>query len=201
MAGTASREYGGFVFSNNFEIQIAAPLDARTVAKKYWYIKDLDFWKYTDGSYYLYKGIVVSVYEDGLNEGDDYHSDPNKDENGLYMFIGNPYETDSSNSGHFSKDENWKKIGNDDKTSGVIFDFLNNGGSGEYTEIFSAPYDLSINSWEFSGTYSTLEYEIENNGQNSINDIYSKTMNQFEKLKIIVKNPNDFILKLNIYKI
>jgi hypothetical protein len=78
-----ARNKGLASFSANFEAQIAAPIDARmTVATKN-ELYQASTWQANDGLIYTYKGMVVSVNNDTINNGvyiliaDDYTSSAN----------------------------------------------------------------------------------------------------------------------------
>lgn len=75
-----SRQQGAFIFSGNFENQLAAPLDTRLVANTVSDLTDTNYWISGDGNVYLYEGIAVSVWND---------SDPN--ENGIYVLLDSDY--------------------------------------------------------------------------------------------------------------
>lgn len=92
-----SRSKGLSSFSANFEAQISAPIDARMVVDTRSDLYLIETWTANDGGIYVYKGMIVVVHSDPLNEN-----------NGVYKLNNLPF-TDMNN---------WEKIGgsNSDNT-------------------------------------------------------------------------------------
>jgi hypothetical protein len=82
------RVKGLFPFSGNFEIRYATPLDTRLVANTTQDLTNPDYWKSRDGSFYTYKGMAVSVWND------------TETNNGIYILKDNNFQDIS----------NWIKI-------------------------------------------------------------------------------------------
>ncbi len=64
-----SRPKGIAPFSGNFEPQVAAPLDARGYAETQADLLLSATWTALDGSSYIYNGMTVAVWNDGVNNG------------------------------------------------------------------------------------------------------------------------------------
>jgi hypothetical protein len=69
------RNFGDLSFPANLEVQKAAPLDPRTVVEKKTDLYDLETWKSTDGLYYPYVGMIVSVTGDTEENNGTYRLD------------------------------------------------------------------------------------------------------------------------------
>lgn len=63
------RGIGDSIFPANFEPRKAAPFDARTVVSTKADLTALATWDTGDGNAYTYKGMLVSVINDGINNG------------------------------------------------------------------------------------------------------------------------------------
>ena len=63
------RILGDSVFPANFELRKAAPIDSRLIVDTVADLTELSTWDGGDGNAYVYKGMVVSVVDDGLNNG------------------------------------------------------------------------------------------------------------------------------------
>lgn len=85
-----AREKGTFINPANYEPQIAAPFDARSLVSTRADLSKSGTWRQTDGSIWLYSGIIVAVWKD-----------PVIDNNGLYFL------KDAAN---FTVAENWIKF-------------------------------------------------------------------------------------------
>lgn len=87
-----SRTKGLISFSGNFEPRMAEPFDGRIRVETYSDLTKLATWINDDGNIYLYKEIIVSVYNDS-----------NVENNGAYRLVDNNYTIA----------DNWVKIGSD----------------------------------------------------------------------------------------
>ena len=68
------REFGTFPVAANYEPQVGAPFDARSLVKTQAALTDLATWLQSDGGTYVYSGMIVSVAQDSA-----------KEKNGLYF--------------------------------------------------------------------------------------------------------------------
>ena len=85
----SNRPHGLLKLPGNFEVSYAEPLDARQRVKTKASLFLQATWLNTDGNIYLYKGILVSVYDD------------TEDNNGVYRLIADDYTLEAS----------WEKLG------------------------------------------------------------------------------------------
>jgi len=60
------RNQGSFIFTNNFEVQRAQPLDARQRVDFYEDLVSTSVWQSGDGYVWLYNGALVVVTEDHI---------------------------------------------------------------------------------------------------------------------------------------
>lgn len=86
----ANREFGTFPITANYELQVAAPFDARSLVKTKAALTDGATWLQADGNMYIYSGMFVAVYDD-----------PDEEKNGLYIL------TDAS---LYSFESSWEKF-------------------------------------------------------------------------------------------
>ena len=84
------RHEGLFPFSGNFEPQFAEALDARLRVKTKDALYDKDTWTSKDGAIYVYRYMLVAVYEDPIEEN-----------NGFYYL---------DNISDVTDENNWKKL-------------------------------------------------------------------------------------------
>lgn len=91
----ANKTRGTFASPGNFEVQIKAPIDSRLQACLYTDLISADYWKSTDNSVYLYKGLVVPVTNGSAID--------------LYMLTGDPTTAPTC----YQSYANWKKIGSE----------------------------------------------------------------------------------------
>ena len=59
-----NREFGTFPITANYELQVAAPFDARQLVKTKAALMDGDTWRQPDGNMYIYSGMLVMVIQD-----------------------------------------------------------------------------------------------------------------------------------------
>ena len=64
-----SRTKGLIPFSGNFEPQVASPLDARSIVGTKADLTDAAIWVANNGGTYTYNGMLVTVMNDGVNNG------------------------------------------------------------------------------------------------------------------------------------
>ena len=81
-------------FGGNFDVQLAKPMDARTMQKSFDAFTVEENWRAKDGNFYVYKGLTVTTQD----EARDYVLTvaPAKDVDGTW---------------NFCKKENWRKKG------------------------------------------------------------------------------------------
>jgi hypothetical protein len=75
-----SRKTGLIPFPLNYEVTFAEPLDSRAVAQVVDNLIDTDYWRAPDGKTYLYRGMMVSVWND------------TEENNGVYLLLDNDYQ-------------------------------------------------------------------------------------------------------------
>ena len=106
-----ARHGGLFTFSGNFEPQFAEPLDARLRVKTKEALYDINTWTSKDGGVYVYRYMLVAVYED-----------PIQDNNGFY-YLDNVSDVTNPN--------NWKRLyedGNRNENAIRVFESLPKAG-------------------------------------------------------------------------
>ena len=140
-----SREKGIANFSANFEVQKAAPLDARMLVGVKSDLTALSTWIANDGSTYAYQGMVVSVA-----------NDPTVANNGVYRLTSLPLSSSS----------NWELLGTGSAPSSggittpssVMIGNFSSFGDVSGKSLVDSGY--SYNSFELSGSTTVLQRKL-----------------------------------------
>ena len=98
------REFGTFPVAANYEPQVGAPFDARSLVKTKAALLDGATWLQADGGMYIYSGMIVAVWDD------------NPDNNGLYIL------NDRKN---YSLEASWTKLADNSQIS-MLEEKINN---------------------------------------------------------------------------
>lgn len=155
------RTKGLIPFSGNFEPKSAEPFDGRSRVENKSDLTLQSTWVNADGNVYLYREIVVSVY-----------NDLNLDNRGLYRLIADDY----------TNIENWVKIGGDyvsdvTITTGVTYNidgkssFIGVSGTTATINLPSTPKNyFEVTILDLSGDADTNNITINGNGKAINND-------------------------------
>jgi hypothetical protein len=134
-----SRNKGIFDFSNNFEVRARTPLDAKQRVGTLADLIDVSVWKSNTGDEWTYPGMIVSVWNDGAN-------------NGIYKL----------NADDYTNAANWEKIGTGDITKAYVDSSLG-ARDASINKLFTNPIfstSFGVGSWtvDTSGTSLCFKY-------------------------------------------
>ena len=165
-------------FSGTFEPQAAGGIDGRIAVEFKSDLINPDVWKALDGNVYVYKGMPVTVWNDGAN-------------NGVYVLIADDY-TDINN---------WLCVGSGNIVNAVS-NSLNNFGrpvNGEIEiDLDAIVTDLQYTNKFYSGLYAEGQYVYFIGGSSDSNDNYEVFMYKYNWTTGILSRGDNFFTSIDV---